>query len=71
MKRRTTRQIVGQLADLRHSARCSALRAAATSKTMMQQGPSEHDGQPVVRQEAVQDGLRQDSFVGAAHDRLK
>jgi hypothetical protein len=34
MKRRTARQLVRLLSDIRHSAHCSALRAAATNRAM-------------------------------------
>ena len=70
MKRSTARQLVGQLADLRHAARCSALRAAAGSKTMGQ-SPAEPDGQAADPRDAAQDGSRRESFVGAAHDSHK
>jgi hypothetical protein len=34
MKRRTARQLVRLLSDIRHSAHCSTLRAAATSRAI-------------------------------------
>lgn len=34
MKRRSARQLVRLLSDIRHGAHCSALRAAATNRTM-------------------------------------
>ena len=34
MKRRTARQLVGLLSDIRHAAHCSTLRAAATNREM-------------------------------------
>jgi hypothetical protein len=60
MKRRTARQLVTQLADLRHLARCSALRASATSRTIGQ-SPSEEAGQTA-------DSVKQESFAGAEHE---
>ncbi len=73
MKRRTVRQLVAQLADLRNLARCSALRAKAASSTMMQS--SLEDGArktpDVTNVTAVMnaaDEVGQESFVGAAHE---
>ncbi len=60
MKRRTARQLVAQLADLRYSARCSALRAAALSRTIAQ-SPDEEMGRKA-------DSVKQESFAGAAHE---
>ncbi|PMS24449.1 hypothetical protein C0Z16_31110 [Paraburkholderia rhynchosiae] len=34
MKRRTARQLVRLLSDIRHASHCSTLRAAATNRTM-------------------------------------
>jgi len=34
MKRRTARQLVRLLSDIRHATHCSTLRAAATNRTM-------------------------------------
>jgi hypothetical protein len=66
MKRRTARQLVSQLSDLRHRARCSALRTLANSMTMVE-NPSEENGQATVRLEAMQDGVQQAS-IGAGHE---
>jgi hypothetical protein len=44
MKRRTARQLVHLLSDLRHSAHCSALRAAATNR-VIELAATEEDGQ--------------------------
>lgn len=57
MKRRTARQLVSQLSDLKHRARCSALRASANSMTMVQ-NPDEENSQATVRPEAMQDGVQ-------------
>jgi hypothetical protein len=65
MKRRTARQLVAQLSDLRRLARCSALRAAASGGTMMQ-SPGQEMGPKVLH--ARQDGAEQESFSGAAHE---
>lgn len=70
MKRRTARQLVVQLADLRNLARCSALRAKAASSTMVQS--SLEDGArktPDVRDATnAADEVGQESFVGAADE---
>jgi hypothetical protein len=66
MKRQTARQLVSQLSDLRHLARCSALRTSANGMTMVQT-PNEEDGQAEVRREAMQDGIQQ-APVGAGHE---
>jgi hypothetical protein len=70
MKRRTARQLVSQLSDLRHLARCSALRTLANSMTM-EQSLDPENGQATVRLEAVQDGVKQESFAGAGHESRK
>jgi hypothetical protein len=57
MKRRTARQLISQLSDLKHRARCSALRTSANSMTMVQ-NPNEENGQATVRLEAMQDEAR-------------
>ncbi|MEA3123483.1 MAG: hypothetical protein QOD67_502 [Caballeronia sp.] len=67
MKRRTARQLVAQLADLNHLARCSALRAATVSRTMTQ-GPDKETGRSADRIEPARDGVEQASFAGAAHE---
>lgn len=67
MKRKTARQLVVQLADLRNLARCSALRAKAASSTMMQSSLEDGARQtPDVTSAAKEVG--QESFVGAAHE---
>jgi hypothetical protein len=65
MKRRTARQLVAQLSDLRRLARCSALRASASGGTMMQ-SPGEEMGPKALH--GVQEGAEQESFRGAAHE---
>jgi hypothetical protein len=67
MKRRTARQLVTQLADLRHLVRCSALRASATSRTIGQ-SPSEETGRTADSVKPVRDGVEHESFAGAAHE---
>jgi hypothetical protein len=67
MKRRTARQLVAQLTDLRHSARCSALRASAVSRTIAQ-SPDEEMGRTADSVKAVRDGVEQESFAGAPHE---
>jgi len=67
MKRRTARQLVAQLADLRHSARCSALRASAVSRTIAQ-SPDEETGRTADSVKPVRDRVEQESFAGAAHE---
>lgn len=67
MKRRTARQLVAQLADLRHLARCSALRASATSRTI-DLSPSEDTVQSADGVKAARDEVGQESFAGAAHE---
>lgn len=57
MKRQTTRQLVSKLSDLRHLARCSALRTSANGMTMVQT-PTEENGQAAVRREAMPDGIQ-------------
>jgi predicted secreted Zn-dependent protease len=42
MKRRTARQLVRLLSDIRHAAHCSTLRAAATNRAIAQ-ASAEHD----------------------------
>ncbi len=70
MKRRTARQLVVQLADLRNLARCSALRAKAASSTMMQSPVEDGARQtPHVKDvTSAADEVGQESFVGAAHE---
>ena len=67
MKRRTARQLVVQLADLKHFARCSALRASAVSRTIAQ-SPDEEMGRTAGSVKPVRDGVEQESFAGAAHE---
>ena len=67
MKRRTARQLVAQLADLSHLARCSALRASAASRTIGQ-SPDEEMGRTADSVKPVRDGVEQKSFAGAAHE---
>jgi hypothetical protein len=67
MKRRTARQLVAQLADLSHLARCSALRASAVSRTIAQ-SPDEEMGRTADGVKPVRDGVEQKSFAGAAHE---
>jgi hypothetical protein len=67
MKRRTARQLVAQLADLRNLARCSALRASSASSTMMQSS-LEGAGRKTPDVPSEADEVGQESFVGAAHE---
>ncbi len=67
MKRRTARQLVTQLADLRHLVRCSALRASAHSRTM-DQSPDEETGRPTDSIKSARNEVEQESFAGAAHE---
>jgi hypothetical protein len=67
MKRRTARQLVAQLADLKHLARCSALRTTATSRTIGQ-SPNEAMGPAADSGKATRDGVGQQSFAGAEHE---
>ncbi|MFK4445836.1 hypothetical protein ABH944_006030 [Caballeronia udeis] len=67
MKRRTARQLVAQLADLKHLARCSALRASALSRTIGQ-SPDEETGRPTDSIKSVRNEVEQESFAGAAHE---
>jgi hypothetical protein len=67
MKRRTARQLVTQLADLRHLVRCSALRALATGRTI-DQSPSEETGRSADSVKSVRDEVEQESLAGAAHE---
>lgn len=67
MRRRTARQLVAQLADLRYSARCSALRASALSRTIAQ-SQDEATGRIADSVKPVRDGVEQQSFAGAAHE---
>jgi hypothetical protein len=67
MKRRTARQLVAQLADLKHLARCSALRAAAFSRTI-DQSPDEKTGRTADSIKPAQNEVEQESFAGAAHE---
>jgi hypothetical protein len=67
MRCRTARQLVGQLADLRHLARCSALRELAAECTMMQ-SPNEEIGRKAVCDKAVPDRVEMELFAGAAHE---
>jgi len=67
MKRRTASNLLLNFADLRHLARCSALRASATSRTIGQ-SPSEEMGPVADCGKATRDGVGQESFAGAAHE---
>ncbi|SAL18158.1 hypothetical protein AWB69_01042 [Caballeronia udeis] len=67
MKRRTARQLVAQLADLKHLARCSALRASALSRTI-DQSPDEETGRPTDSIKSARNEVEQESFAGAAHE---
>jgi hypothetical protein len=67
MKRRTASQLVAQLANLRHLARCSALRASATSRTI-DQSPNEEMRPVADSGKAMRDGIGQESFAGAEHE---
>jgi hypothetical protein len=67
MKRRTARQLVVQLSDLRNLARCSALRASAASSTIMQSSLADV-GVKTPDVTSAADGVTQESFVGAAHE---
>lgn len=67
MKRRTARQLVAQLADLNHLARCSALRAAAVSRTITQSSDKE-TGRTADGIKPARDEAGQASFAGAAHE---
>lgn len=59
MKRRTARQLVRLLSDIRHSAHCSTLRAAATNRVMELADTEEHEQQasdsPEETRETLQD----------------
>ncbi|MGA7779118.1 MAG: hypothetical protein WCA85_15620 [Paraburkholderia sp.] len=59
MKRRTARQLVRLLSDIRHSAHCSTLRAAATNRVMELADAEEHEQQasdsPEETRETLQD----------------
>jgi len=70
MKRRTARQLVVQLADLRNLARCSALRAKAASSTMMQSSLEDGARQTPENGDVANaaDEVGQETFVGAAHE---
>jgi hypothetical protein len=57
MKRRTARQLVSQLSDLKHLARCSALRASANGTTMIQ-NPDGENSQATARPDTIQGGVQ-------------
>jgi hypothetical protein len=67
MKRRTARQLVAQLADIRYLARCSALRASALSRTI-DQSPDEETGRPAGIIKPARNEVEQETFAGAAHE---
>jgi len=69
MKRRTARQLVHLLSDLRHSAHCRMLRAAAASAEL-DRVLNEQDEQAVDLEEDSR-GTRQDVFAGAQHEKLQ
>ncbi|NYH17572.1 hypothetical protein [Paraburkholderia bryophila] len=51
MKRRTARQLVHLLSDIRHATHCSTLRAAATNRAMAL-AATEHDADAADRDDA-------------------
>lgn len=69
MKRRTARQLVHLLSDLRHSARCRTLRAAAASEEL-DRILNEEDEEPVDPEKDTRD-TRQDVFAGVGHEKLQ
>ncbi|MGF6600491.1 hypothetical protein P3T23_005228 [Paraburkholderia sp. GAS448] len=69
MKRRTARQLVHLLSDMRHSANCRMLRAAAASEEL-DRLLNEKEQEPVDPQEDSR-STRQDVFAGAQHEKLQ
>lgn len=69
MKRRTARQLVHLLSDMRHSADCRMLRAAAASEEL-DRVLNEKDPEPADLEEDSR-GTRQDVFAGAYHEKLQ
>jgi hypothetical protein len=69
MKRRTARQLVHLLSDLRHSAHCRTLRAAAASNEL-DRILNEEDQEPADTEKDTRD-TRQDMFAGAGHEKLQ
>jgi hypothetical protein len=69
MKRRTARQLVHLLSDMRHSAHCRMLRAAAASEEL-DRLLNEKEQEPVDPQEDSRN-TRQDVFAGAQHEKLQ
>ena len=69
MKRRTARQLVHLLSDMRHSAHCRMLRAAAASEEL-DRILNEKEQEPVDPQEDSR-STRQDVFAGAQHEKLQ
>jgi hypothetical protein len=62
MKRRTARQLVRLLSDIRHSANCSALRAAATNRAIeLAAAEAEEDSTPESADEARE--VQQDEHI--------
>ncbi len=68
MKRRTARQLVRLLSDIRHSAHCRALRAAAASNEM-ERALNEESLQPEDGEDTRD--ARQDTFAGAGHEKFQ
>jgi hypothetical protein len=69
MKRRTARQLVHLLSDMRHSAHCRMLRAAAASEEL-DRILNEKEQEPVDPREDSR-STRQDVFAGAQHEKLQ
>jgi hypothetical protein len=69
MKRRTARQLVHLLSDMRRSAHCRMLRAAAASEEL-DRILNEKEQEPVDPQEDSR-STRQDVFAGAQHEKLQ
>ncbi|CAG4890999.1 hypothetical protein R52603_01766 [Paraburkholderia saeva] len=69
MKRRTPRQLVRLLSDMRHSANCRVLRAAAASLEL-ERIQNEEDPAPPRHAEDMVDS-RQEVFAGARHEKFQ
>lgn len=69
MKRRTARQLVRLLSDIRHAADCRMLRAAAASREL-ERIQNEEDPAPSGHAEDAVDS-RREVFAGARHEKFQ
>ncbi|WP_111933455.1 hypothetical protein [Paraburkholderia bryophila] len=68
MKRRTARQLVRLLSDIRHATHCSTLRAAATNRAIAL-ASAEHDANAEDRDDADNTDASADATRDAHHDK--